>query len=191
MTDSAAPLTPSQTAGPYLSIGLLGDFIGSSLVADDDARAIRIRGRLLDGAGDPVPDGMVEIWQANAAGRYAHPSDLRDEVPLEDGFRGFGRAGTADEGWFEFVTVKPGPVPAPDGRLQAPHLVVGVFARGILKRLVTRMYFPEEAEANAADPVLAELRDAERATLVAQPENGGLRFDIRLQGEGQTTFFLV
>ena len=112
-------------------------------------------------------------------------------MPLEDGFRGFGRCGTVDDGWFEFTTVKPGRVPMPDGRRQAPHLVVGVFARGLLKRLATRMYFPDEAEANATDPVLAELGVEERATLVAVAEDGGLRFDIRLQGEGQTTFFAV
>jgi len=184
-------LTPSQTVGPYLSIGLLTDEMGSSLVPDDDPRAIRIRGQVLDGNGDPVPDGLVEIWQANAAGRYAHPADTRDEVSLEDGFRGFGRSGTVDDGWFEFTTVKPGTVPMPDGRPQAPHLVVGIFARGLLKRIATRMYFPDEEEANAADPVLAELGEQERATLVATAEDGGLRFDIRLQGDGQTTFFAV
>jgi protocatechuate 3,4-dioxygenase alpha subunit len=191
MAEPTPVLTPSQTAGPYLSIGLLRDFIGPSLVPEDDPRAIRIRGRLLDGSGDPVPDGMVEIWQANAAGRYAHPADTRDDIPLEEGFLGFGRSGTADEGWFEFVTVKPGRVPMPDGRMQAPHLVVGIFARGLLKRLVTRLYFPDEEEANASDPVLSELDEDERATLVARAEDGALRFDIRLQGESQTTFFLV
>ncbi|MGH3137037.1 MAG: protocatechuate 3,4-dioxygenase subunit alpha [Gaiellaceae bacterium] len=191
MTDATPLLTPSQTAGPYLSIGLFRDVIGSSLVADDDLRAIRIRGRLIDGHGDPVPDGMVEIWQANAAGRYAHPDDAREDVPLEEGFRGFGRSGTADDGWFEFLTVKPGSVPAPDGRPQAPHLVVGVFARGLLKRLVTRLYFPDEEEANAEDPVLSELDEAERVTLIARPEDGGLRFDLHLQGDEQTTFFIV
>jgi protocatechuate 3,4-dioxygenase, alpha subunit len=191
MIDATPQLTPSQTVGPYLSIGLLREHIDSALVPDDDPRAIRIRGRVLDGNGDPVPDGMVEIWQANAAGRYANPADTRDEVPLEDGFQGFGRSGTADDGWFEFVTVKPGTVPMPDGRPQAPHIVVGVFARGLLKRLVTRLYFPDEEEANAADPVLAGLDDSERAALVAQPADGGLRFDICLQGDGQTTFFAV
>lgn len=184
-------LTPSQTVGPYLSIGLLHAPISSTLVSEDDSRAIRIRGRLLDGHGDPVPDGMVEIWQANTAGRYAHPSDTRDDVALEEGFWGFGRSGTVDDGWFEFVTVKPGRVPAPDGGLQAPHVVVGVFARGLLKRLVTRLYFPDEEEANNADPVLAELGAAERATLIARPEDGAMRFDIRLQGDGQTTFFAI
>ncbi len=184
-------LTPSQTVGPYLSIGLLDNVVPPSTVSADDPRAITVRGRLLDGNGDPVPDGMIEFWQANEAGRYAHPADTRDDVPLEDGFWGFGRSGTANDGWYEIVTLKPGRVPAPDGRLQAPHIVVGVFARGLLKRLATRLYFPDEGEANAADPVLSELGERERATLVALPEDGGLRFDIRLQGGEQTAFFLV
>jgi len=184
-------LTPSQTVGPYLRIGLLRDLIGPNVVDPSDPRAIRIRGQLLDGAGDPVPDGMVEIWQANAAGRYAHPADTRADVPLEDGFRGFGRSGTEDDGRFEFVTVKPGPVPWPGGGLQAPHIEVGVFSRGLLKRLTTRIYFPDETEANAADPVLAALDARERATLIAVADGDGLRFDIHMQGDSQTTFFAV
>jgi protocatechuate 3,4-dioxygenase alpha subunit len=184
-------LTPSQTSGPYLSIGLLGGPITNRLVDDSDPRAIRIHGLLFDGAGDPVVDGLVEIWQANAAGRYAHPADDREEVPLEEGFRGFGRSGTEDGGRFELVTVKPGRVPWVDGRLQAPHVLLGVVARGLLRRVVTRMYFPDEEAANADDPVLAALEPEERATLVARLEDGALRFDIVLQGEGQTTFFAV
>ena len=191
MTDSDLLPVPSQTSGPFLSIGLLRDHVGASVVSEDDPRAIRVWGRLLDGNGDPVPDGLVEIWQANAAGRYAHAEDTRADIPLEDGFRGFGRSGTVDDGWFEFVTVKPGRVPGPDEELQAPHLVVLVFARGLLKQLVTRLYFPDESEANATDPILSELDEAERATLIARAEDGGLRFDIRLQGEGETTFFAV
>ncbi len=186
-----AELTPSQTTGPYLEIGLLGGPISNRLVKDADPRAIRISGVVLDSAGDPVPDGLVEIWQANAAGRYGHPADSREEVPLEDGFTGFGRSGTEDAGRFEFVTVKPGRVPWVDGRLQAPHFVVGVFARGLLKRVATRMYFPDEGAANAEDPVLLGLEPEQRATLIAHPEGGGLRFDIVLQGARQTTFFAV
>jgi protocatechuate 3,4-dioxygenase alpha subunit len=189
MTELA--LTPSQTTGPYLEIGLIGGPTSSRLVDDSDPRAIRLSGVLLDGAGDPVPDGMVEIWQANAAGRYAHPRDDRAEIPLEAGFTGFGRSGTDDAGRFEFVTVKPGRVPWADGRVQAPHLLVGIFARGLLKRVATRMYFPDEEAANAEDPVLLGLEPLERATLVARAEEGGLRFDIVLQGAGQTTFFAV
>jgi protocatechuate 3,4-dioxygenase alpha subunit len=189
MTDVA--LTPSQTTGPYLEIGLIGGPISSRLVEGSDPRAIHLSGTLLDGAGDPVPDGMIEIWQANAAGRFAHPADDREEIPVEEGFTGFGRSATSSAGRFEFVTVKPGRVPYVDGQLQAPHLLVGVFARGLLKRLATRMYFPDEGAANAEDPVLLGLDPGERATLVAREADGALRFDIVLQGPGQTTFFAV
>jgi protocatechuate 3,4-dioxygenase, alpha subunit len=189
MTEHA--LTPSQTTGPYLEIGLLGGPISSRLVQESDPRALHVSGVLLDGAGDPVPDGLIEIWQANAAGRYAHPVDDRDDIPLEQGFTGFGRSGTTGDGRFELVTVKPGRVPWVDGRLQAPHLLVGVFARGLLKRVATRMYFPDEETANAEDPVLLGLEPEESATLVARSEDGALRFDIVLQGAGQTTFFAV
>ncbi len=191
MTDPPLSLTASQTVGPYVSIGLFRELVGPQLVDPSDPRTITIRGTLLDGEGEVVPDGMIEIWQANAAGRYSHELDARDDVPLEDGFLGFGRSGTTDGGSFEFVTVKPGPVPWPHGGLQAPHVEVGIFARGLLKRIVTRMYFPDEAEANAADPVLSALDPAARDTLIAVDEAGALRFDIRLQGSGQTTFFAV
>jgi protocatechuate 3,4-dioxygenase, alpha subunit len=185
-------LTPSQTTGPYLTIGLIGGPISSRLVDESDPRAVRVSGMLLDGAGATVQDGLIEIWQANAAGRYAHPADDREELPLEDGFTGFGRSATDDAGRFELVTLKPGRVPWVDGRLQAPHVLVGVFARGLLKRVATRMYFPDEEASNAQDPVLLGLEPEERATLVARmDEDGGLRFDIVLQGAGQTTFFAV
>ena len=187
----APPLTPSQTAGPYLSIGLLRELTTAELVDPGDPRAVRIRGRLLDGAGDGVTDGMVEIWQANAAGRYRHPADRRADVLHEDGFVGFGRSGTEDDGGFAFVTVKPGPVPWPDGGLQAPHIVVGIFARGLLKRVVTRLYFPDEPEANAGDPILSRLGENARRSLIAVADGDGLRFDIRLQGPTHTTFFAV
>ena len=134
---------------------------------------------------------MIEIWQANAAGRYAHPADDRAELALEDGFLGFGRSGTVDGGPLRVRHRQARPVPWPGGGLQAPHLEVSVFARGLLKHAVTRLYFPDEAEANAADPVLSGLDDTARATLVAVTEDGGLRFDIRLQGPGHTTFFAV
>jgi protocatechuate 3,4-dioxygenase, alpha subunit len=183
--------TPSQTVGPYFGFAL-HEVIGAELVPPDAPGAVRIEGAVLDGAGEPVPDAMVEIWQANAAGRYAHPADARVDLPLEEGFVGFGRSGTDEHGVFRFVTVKPGRVPAADGTMQAPHLDVSVFARGLLKRLVTRMYFPDEAEANAIDPVLALVPSPdERATLIARAEGDGLRFDVRLQGDGQTVFFAV
>jgi protocatechuate 3,4-dioxygenase, alpha subunit len=189
MTEVA--LTPSQTTGPYLVIGLIGGPITSRLVDESDPRAVRLCGTLVDGAGEPVPDGMIEIWQANAAGRYAHPADDREEIPLEEGFTGFGRAATDDAGRFDLLTVKPGRVPWVDGRPQAPHVLVGVFARGLMKRVATRMYFPDEEAANAEDPVLLGLEPGERAALVARGDDGALRFDIVLQGPGQTTFFAV
>jgi protocatechuate 3,4-dioxygenase, alpha subunit len=184
-------LTPSQTTGPYLEIGLIDGPISSRLVDESDPRAIRLSGVLRDGAGDPVPDGMIEIWQANAAGRYAHPSDDRAEIPVEEGFTGFGRSATDAAGRFEFVTVKPGRVPWVDGRLQAPHLLVGIFARGLLRRVTTRMYFSDEGAANAEDPVLLGLEPEEQSTLLAGEHDGALRFDIVLQGPSQTTFFAV
>ena len=173
-------LTPSQTAGPYLSIGLLRDLVPAALLDPADPRTICIRGRLLDGAGEGVRDGLVEIWQADGDGRYG-----------TEAFRGFGRSGTEDGGRFEFATLKPGRVAWPAGGLQAPHVAVGILARGLLKRVVTRLYFPDEVAVNAADPVLSALSPLQRETLVAVPEDGGLRFDIRLQGPAQTTFFAV
>jgi protocatechuate 3,4-dioxygenase alpha subunit len=158
--------TPSQTVGPYLSIGLVGR-IGPELVPGGP---VRVRGHVLDGAGEPVTDALVEAWQADGDGSYAPGL--------------FGRSDTRDAGRFELVTVKPAAV---DG--QAPHLEISVFARGLLKRVVTRMYFPGEPE-NAVDPVLAQVPDERRSTLVAVlEEDRSLRFDIRLQGEGETVFF--
>jgi protocatechuate 3,4-dioxygenase alpha subunit len=183
--------TASQTVGPFFIIGLRDDAL-AELVPPDDPDAIRLRGVVLDGAGEPVDDALIEIWQANRAGRYAHPEDTREDIPLEDGFDGFGRCATDPNGLYGFVTVKPGPVPAPEGGMQAPHIEMSVFARGLLKRVTTRVYFPDETEANEADPVLSSIEDpAERSTLVAQLEDGGLRFDIHLQGDRQTTFFSV
>jgi protocatechuate 3,4-dioxygenase alpha subunit len=185
------PPTPSQTVGPFFAIGL-GDAVKAALVDSSDPDAVRITGVLLDGEGEPVGDAMVEIWQANRAGRYAHPEDTREEIPLEDGFDGFGRCATDSEGRYELLTVKPGGVPAPGGIPQAPHIEVSVFARGLLKRLVTRIYFPDEADANEADPLLSSIEDAAaRAALVAVADDGGLRFDINLQGDRETTFFAV
>ena len=153
---------------------------------------VHIAGTVYDGAGEPVADAMVEIWQANRSGRYAHPEDDRDELPLEEGFTGFGRCPTDAEGRYEFVTVKPGAVPGPDGRPQAPHIDVLLFARGLLRQLVTRIYFPDEEAANAADPLIASIEDPDlRSTLIARHIDGALQFDIYLQGENQTAFFDV
>jgi protocatechuate 3,4-dioxygenase alpha subunit len=174
--------TPSQTVGPFFHIGLPYED-GPRLAPD----GIRVGGCVFDGDGELVDDAIVEIWQANEQGRYNHPEDL----PEEGGFRGFGRCPTDGDGRYEFVTVKPGPVPHPDGGTQAPHLEVAVFARGLLKHVVTRIYFPDEAEANEADPVLGTVEPERRAALTARAEQDGYGFDIHLQGERETPFFDV
>ncbi len=183
-------VTPSQTVGPYFSMRLPWPD-GPYVVPAGSPGAVTIFGRLYDGAGQPVPDGLIETWQADPAGRFAHPADPRGPLPGGDqGFRGFGRCPTGHDGSYQIVTRKPGPVPAGDGRVQAPHVDVSVFARGMLNRTVTRVYFPDEAAANSADPVLQAVPAGRRATLVAVPAGDGLlRFDIRLQGEGETVFF--
>jgi len=187
----ALPPTPSQTIGPFFHFSLPYPG-GERLVPPDDPDAIRIAGTVYDGAGDPVPDALVEVWQANRAGRYAHPEDAREDPPLEEGFTGFGRCPTDAGGRFEFVTVKPGAVPGPDGEPQAPHINVLIFARGLLRQLATRIYFPDEEEANAADPVLASIGDAAaRSTLIPHQSDGALEFDVHLQGDNQTVFFDV
>ncbi len=177
--------TPSQTVGPFFAFALPFDG-GEQLVDPGDPDALRLEGTVFDGAGDALNDALIEIWQANRAGRYRHPEDDRVELPLEDGFDGFGRCPTDAEGRFAFVTVKPGAV-APE----APHINVIVLARGLLRPLFTRIYFPDEAAANAGDPLLSSLDEAVRATLIAQPVGGVLGFDIHLQGERQTAFLDV
>lgn len=176
------PLTPSQTVGPFFGIGLPYER-GEQIVAPGNAEAIRIEGQVLDGAGQPVPDALLEVWQPDQQGRYR-------SAPA-DGPNGFGRCRTDAEGAFSFVTVKPGATVAPDGRIQAPHLNVTIFARGLLRHLVTRMYFPTETSANAADPVLGIVPPGRRATLIARKEGNLLHFDVRLQGENETVFFVV
>ena len=179
------PRTPSQTIGPYFGFALPWPD-GPNVVAQGTAGAIRLAGRVTDGAGAAVPDALIEIWQAGPDGHFDHP----DDPGRKPGFRGFGRCPTDADGRFEFLTIKPGPVPGPDGVRQAPHVEVSVFARGLLKRLVTRIYFGDEAEANARDPILALVADpAERATLIAARAADGYNFDIRLQGDGETVFF--
>jgi protocatechuate 3,4-dioxygenase alpha subunit len=173
---ASAP-TPSQTVGPFFSFGLC-DRLQAELVEPDSDGAITIEGRVLDGDGEPVPDAMVELWQADETGRY------REDF-------GWGRCGTDAEGRYAFVTVKPGPVPGEDGVPQAPHVTALVFARGLLKPVLTRVYFADEEEANAVDRVLSAIEDgAARATLVAEGRPA-YRFDIRLQGERQTVFFAL
>ncbi|HEX4834105.1 MAG TPA: protocatechuate 3,4-dioxygenase subunit alpha [Trebonia sp.] len=183
-------LTPSQTVGPYFSMRLPWEG-GPFVVPEGTPGAITIFGRLFDGAGDAIPDGLIETWQADPEGRFAHPDDPRGPVPGGDRqFRGFGRVPTGRDGSFRLLTLKPGALPAGDGQAEAPHIDVSVFARGMLDRSVTRIYFPDEAAANAADPVLARVPAPRRATLIAEPAGDGqLRFDIRMQGPAETVFF--
>jgi len=178
----------SQTVGPYLHIGLT--WLNTSKIAGPGVKGERvtIQGRLVDGDGAGVGDGLIEIWQANAEGRYAHPED-RQKKTLEKGFRGFGRIPTDAKGGFKFTTIKPGRVPGPDGQLQAPHLNVTVFMRGLLKQLSTRVYFPGDP-ANAQDPVLKLVPAVRRATLIPRRKaKGVLEWNIVLQGRDETAFF--
>lgn len=197
--------TASQTIGPFFHYALTPEPYGRPGIAggvlasaDTAGERVRIEGRVLDGEGRPMPDALVEIWQANAAGRYNHPADDRpghgrEEAALDPGFRGFGRLGTDADGGFRFETVKPGPVPGRGNTQQAPHINVILCARGMLDHVFTRIYFSDEAEANGNDPVLSAVEAGRRATLVAERrESAGeivYRFDIRLQGEAETVFF--
>jgi protocatechuate 3,4-dioxygenase alpha subunit len=187
---SATP-TASQTVGPYFALGLDRP-AWSDLTRDAPAgERIVLRGRILDGDGLGVPDAMIEIWQANAAGRYAHGED-RQAKPLDPNFRGFGRARTDAAGWFDFRTIRPGEVPGPANGPQAPHINIAVFARGLLRHLCTRLYFPEDAAAHARDPVLSSIGDGPaRASLLAAREGDHYRFDIVLQGARETLFLDV
>jgi protocatechuate 3,4-dioxygenase alpha subunit len=185
----ALVLTPSQTVGPYFSIGLSWED-GPLAVDEGTDGAIRLCGRVSDGNGDPVPDAMVESWQADRDGRFAHPDDPRGAA-TSPGFRGFARAATDAGGAWEILTVKPGRVPCPGGPPQAPHIDLSVFARGLLNRVVTRVYFDDEADANAADPVLNGVAQDRRDTLLARHTEDGYRFDVRLQGPDETVFFAV
>ena len=181
--------TPGQTVGPFLSIGLTWAD-GANAVDVGTPGAFWIRGRLFDGTGEPVSDGLIETWQADPDGRFAHPDDPRGAVTWP-GFRGFGRSQTVDGGEYAICTLKPGRVPAGGDGLQAPHINVSVFARGLLDRVVTRIYFADEADANADDPVLRAVPGDRRATLVAQRTDDGYRLDIRLRGDGETVFFAL
>jgi protocatechuate 3,4-dioxygenase alpha subunit len=182
--------TSSQTIGPYLHIGLAwlvtDNLVGPGVTGEQ----VTVEGRVVDGDGVPVNDAAIEIWQANAHGRYAHPED-RSELPLEPAFKGFGRVLTDDHGGFRFTTIKPGRVPAPGGGLQAPHLNVTIFMRGLPKHLITRIYFPGDP-ANAGDAVLRRVPAERRETLVARPSAGrpaALEWNVVLQGSDETVFF--
>ncbi len=191
--------TPSQTAGPYVHIGLTPNYseiggvyetdLGSTMVNDKTlGERITVTGRVLDGAGAPVKDAVLEIWQADSAGFYNSPSELRGTA--DPNFTGWGRCPTNSvDGVFCFETIKPGRVPFKDGRKMAPHITVWIVARGINIGLHTRMYFPEEAAANAEDPLLARIEHKERlATLIAHKEGSAYTFDVHLQGDKETVF---
>ncbi len=180
--------TTSQTVGPYLHIGLTWLCSDNLAAAGVKGERLTIAGRVIDGDGAPVNDALIEVWQANAQGKYAHPDDKRD-LPVEAGFSGWGRVPTDEAGAFRFHTIKPGRVPGPGGTMQAPHLVIAVFMRGLLKQLVTRIYFPDEP-ANAEDAVLNTVPAARRGTLVARKTaEGRLEWNVILQGEHETVFF--
>jgi protocatechuate 3,4-dioxygenase alpha subunit len=180
--------TASQTVGPYLHIGLGWLTIDRIASTDCPGRHVTIRGRVLDADGTGVNDALVEIWQADAHGRYAHPEDTQ-AGELTPGFRGFGRIPTNADGSFLIYTIKPGPVPDADGGVQAPHLLVSVFMRGLLKRIVTRIYFPDEP-LNAKDRVLQLVPAERRATLVAREMSANeLEWNVNLQGANETVFF--
>lgn len=172
--------TTSQTVGPYLHIGLTRMTIENLAPAGIAGERVSIEGRVVDGDGKPVNDALVEIWQANDDGKYG-----------EKGFRGFGRSATDDKGMFRFHTIKPGRVLGPGGKLQAPHIAVNVFMRGLLKQLVTRIYFPGDP-ANAEDLVLALVPAERRGTLIATKltdKSGALEWNVMLQGRDETVFF--
>jgi protocatechuate 3,4-dioxygenase, alpha subunit len=182
--------TTSQTVGPYFKIGLQqlnsDNLVGEGVSGD----RVTIQGRVIDGDGVPVPDAILEIWQANAHGKYAHPEDTQNK-PLEPGFKGHGRVPTTPQGTFRVTTIKPGPVPGPNGKEQAPHLMMSVFMRGLMRRLVTRIYFPDDPH-NAADPILNLVEPARRSTLIAKKAASGadaLEWNIVLQGADETVFF--
>ena len=201
-------LTPSQTVGPYFAYGLTpkgrcqwdpnGSYswketVGDNLVtADATGEKIRIEGRITDGDGAPINDAMIEIWQADAQGRYASPYDSR-ALPNTQ-FKGFGRSATDKDGVYSFDTIKPGAVPGPNGKNQAPHIVVAVYSRGMLRQVYTRLYFADDP-ANANDPILALVPEDRRGTLLAGKQASGgqtvYRFDIRVQGENETVFFEI
>lgn len=182
--------TTWQTVGPFFQIGF--ELLINRDVASPDVPGERItlEGQVLDGDRIPVPDAVIETWQANSHGKYAHSEDLQAK-PTDMGFRGYGRVATDDNGFFRIRTVKPGTTPAPDGLMQAPHIEVSILMRGLLKRLVTRVYFPDDP-ANANDPILNLVPPARRQTLIARKcGEGVLRWDVLMQGNDETVFFDV
>lgn len=184
-------LTAAQTVGPFVSIGFEKQAINDIALPGVAGECVTIIGQVLDGDGQPVTDAVIETWQANAYGKYAHPDDAQEKL-LEDNFKGFGRVLTDGRGGFRLTTIKPGRVAGADvhgGKEQAPHITVVIFMRGLLKHLMTRIYFPDDA-ANAGDPVLNLVPSTRRATLIAvKSADGVLRWDVHLQGPKETVFF--
>ena len=200
MSERKSVQTPGQTIGPYFAYCLTPETYGRKGIAgnvlatpETEGERIRITGRLLDGDGKPMDDALIELWQANAAGRYRHPADARGEVALDPAFTGFGRCRTDGDGRFIFDTVKPGRVPGQGNRLQAPHVSIVIQSRGMLSHACGRMYFSDKSAANDEDPVLALVPKERRGTLIAAREDtpGGAvyRLDIHMQGENETVFF--
>jgi protocatechuate 3,4-dioxygenase alpha subunit len=192
---STQAITASQTIGPFFHDGMLReDAQRHNLIAPEtQGLRIRLEGYVYDGEGQGVPDAMIEIWQANHHGRYNHPADQR-AAPLDPAFSGYGRCGSDANGFYWFETIKPGRVLFDDQRMQAPHICVAVFARGLLNHLMTRIYFADEP-ANTEDPVLGYVRSERQTTLLAQRQSSDdavvYRFDIVLQGAGETVFFNI
>lgn len=181
--------TPGQTVGPFFALGLDRPEWSDLTRNNPEGQRIVIEGRVLDGDGAAVPDAMLELWQANAAGRYNHVEDEQTDKKLDPNFLGYGRAATDAQGRFRITTIKPGPVPGRGNALQAPHINVAFFARGLLRQLFTRIYFADEA-ANAADPLLTAIDDetARQSLIARRGADGTYRFDIVLQGAGETAF---
>ena len=182
--------TPSQTVGPFFHFALPDEKYETLVTDQTKGERIDIEGRIVDGDGAPLPDALIEIWQANSEGRYDHAED-KQEKALDPSFHGWGRSATDKDGKFRFHTIKPGPVPGPGNTLQAPHVSITVLARGMLKHLVTRLYFEGE-KLNADDPILARINEPERrGTLIAKKSGSKYVFDIVLQGDNETVFFDV
>ena len=181
-------LTAAQTVGPFVSIGFEKATVRDVAPAGVAGERVVITGRIVDGDGQPVTDAVIETWQANSYGKYAHPDDAQEKL-LEENFKGFGRVLADAQGGFRLTTIKPGTVAGPDGKVQAPHITVVIFMRGLLKHLMTRIYFPDDA-ANAADAVLNLVPPARRSTLVAtRVADGTLQWNVHLQGPKETVFF--
>ena len=181
--------TPGQTVGPFFALGLDRPEWADMTRSNPQGQRIVIEGQVLDGDGAPVPDAVIELWQANAAGRYDHVEDTQTGKQIDPNFHGYGRVATDAQGRFKVATIKPGPVPGRGNTLQAPHINVAFFARGLLRQLHTRIYFADEP-ANASDPLLSLIEDdATRQTLLARPGAADTyRFDFILQGKGETAF---